>query len=156
MLNYYYMANRAQLIADITEGMGSIRRLAFIGHGHCPTKGTASHMPTRSQVGILRLIERDGAQNLKDLAKRLCMTPSAATQLVESLVEEKVLTRTEDKTDRRKILLALTSQGKLKLARARKIHQAALEKLLAPLTERELVAWKNIQGKIIQYQRERV
>jgi DNA-binding MarR family transcriptional regulator len=106
-------------------------------------------MPTPAQIGILVLIARGGAQNLKDLAARLRMSSSAATQLVDGLVEERMLTRTEDPADRRRILLALTASGRRKLDQAKKRRMDSFAKLLAPLTESELVDWKRLQRKII-------
>ena len=136
---------RTDLISEIVEDLASFKRVMIASHAaNAPT-----HMPTPAQIGILGLIARGGAQNLKDLAARLRMSSSAATQLVDGLVEERMLTRTEDPADRRRILLALTASGRRKLDQAKKRRMDSFAKLLAPLTESELVDWKRLQRKII-------
>ncbi|MFZ2804179.1 MAG: MarR family transcriptional regulator [Patescibacteria group bacterium] len=136
---------RSQLVADIAEGLATFKRLLGPPQGHAPQK----HLPTRAQIGILAILSYEGPQNLKDLAKRLCMSSSAATQLVNGLVKEKTLTRTEDTHDRRKIRLALTPVGKRKFAQAKKAHLESLSTLLTPLTDNELLQWKKLQDKIL-------
>lgn len=137
--------NRSEIISEIFEDMASFKRLLMPAHGgQCPMR-----MPSPSQVGILLLIARQGPQSLKELARHMCMSSSAATQLADGLIKDRLLTRTEDQTDRRRISLALTESGKRRLSQARKEHVAVLAKFLDPLTENELIEWKRLQRKII-------
>jgi DNA-binding MarR family transcriptional regulator len=53
-----------------------------------------------------------GPQSIKDMAVRFSMTPSAATQLVNGLVKDGYLVRTENIWDRRKVGVDLTVKGK--------------------------------------------
>ena len=137
---------RSALISEIAVDLASFKRVVMASHA----KKFFGRMPTPAQVGILALIAHEGPQNLKDLADRLCMSSSAATQLVNGLVRDRLLTRTEDATDRRRIRLAITVSGKSKLAGAKKARMATLTKLLAPLSEHELNEWKRLQRKIIE------
>ena len=137
--------HRPQLIADIAEGMATFKRRLGPAQGSTPAK----HMPTRAQIGLLSILSHEGPQSLKEIAGSLCMSSSAATQLVNGLVKEKTLTRTEDVKDRRKIRLQLTASGKRKLEQAKKIYLVSLTKLLEPLSDTELRQWKTLQEKIL-------
>ena len=137
--------DRTQLIAEIVEDMASMRRVAW-GHGGTkPLKRKLTH----AQMGIVCMLTHAGPQYLKDLAARLQMTPSAATQLVNGLERNHLVTRSSDPNDRRKIRLALTSLGKRMMARAHQERMKSFTALLAPLTDAELRQWSALQRKII-------
>lgn len=138
---------RAQLIAEIADDLSAFKRVVMASHSH----KWGSRMPTMAQIGILALIAHEGPQNLKDLAKQLCVSSSAATQLIDGLVKDRLLTRTEDADDRRRILLTLTAVGKRTMDAAKKRHVIAFTKLVAPLTDSELTEWKRLQRKIIEH-----
>ena len=134
---------RSQIITSIMEDMGALKRAI---HARSP-----KHGPTHAQMGILFMLTCSGPQSLKEIAAHLRVTPSAATQLVNGLVKEKLLTRTEDAEDRRKIVLALTTHGQQELEKAKKVHCASLVELFQPLTDVELLEWQELQRKIIQH-----
>jgi len=135
--------DRQHLIDNILEQMAKLKR---IGHG-TPRPGDPK-CPTRAQIGLLFALS-EGPQNFKDIAHRFCISPSAATQLVDALVQDRLVDRAEDKTDRRKILLSLTEDGKKQLLEAKKIHAAAFAKLFGPLEDSELSTLRNLMDKII-------
>lgn len=137
--------HRSKLISDIAKDLAAFKRTLMASYA----RKSGERAPTPAQVGILALLAHGGPQHLKDLAERLCMTSSAATQLVDGLVEARLLTRTEDPSDRRRITLAITSGGRRRLAAAKKAHMAAFTRMLAPLSEGELREWKRLQRKII-------
>ncbi len=138
---------RQQLIASIMEDIGLMKRLI---HARVP-KQEVNGMPTHAQMGILFLLAHEGARSLKDIAAHLHISPSAGTQLIDGLVADKLLTRTEDTQDRRKIVLALTEHGKQELERTKKIHCEGLTELFEPLSDAELVQWQVLQRKIVQH-----
>lgn len=137
---------RAKLVEDIATDMAALKRL-ILRQGESPTQHHISH----ARVGLLLILAHEGPQNLKALAGRLCMTPSAATQLTDALVDEKLVGRTQDKQDRRRITLTLTPVGKQKLLRTQKMRMATLAKLLKPLTDAELRQWHALQRKIVDH-----
>jgi DNA-binding MarR family transcriptional regulator len=139
---------RTQLAQDVAEGLAFMKRLIGNTQGKTP-----KDMPTRAQIGVLMILAHEGALTLKDIAERLCMSSSAATQLIDSLVKDKIIARTEDIDDRRKIRLSLTPAGRKRLLLAKKLYIGAFIKLLDPLTDTELLQWKKLQEKIIQHQK---
>lgn len=137
--------SRARILAELTENMGLLMRLLSKSPGPQRPKGA----PTRSQVGILVLIGHLGVQNTKELAARLEMTPSAVTQLVDALVRDKLLSRREDRADRRIVWLELTAKGRKQLAVFKKQRQKFLAVALRPLGETHLRQLISIQNRII-------
>lgn len=110
-----------------------------------PIKG----MPTRAQIGVLFVISYQGPQSIKDLAAKFNMTSSAATQLVNGLVKENLLSREEDLKDRRQIIVDLTSKGREKMAVIKKKRYERMSKIFGTLSIQELLQLQKIQEKII-------
>lgn len=105
-------------------------------------------MPTPAQFGLLMMLSAHGSKSLKDLAECFTMSPSAATQLVDGLVKDGLVRRTEDENDRRKVEVSLTPAGVTKLQAAQKSRLASLTKMMEPLTDAELAQLRVLQKKI--------
>lgn len=102
------MANRKQKVAELLESFGSLRRvMAF----H-PVSTKKMPRITPSQWGALMLIEQQGESTVRDVARALGITSSAATQLVDGLVASGYVTRKTRAEDRRVVTLALSNTTK--------------------------------------------
>jgi DNA-binding MarR family transcriptional regulator len=66
---------------------------------------------TITQFRTLVVLEGHGDTRLNQLAVRLGVTPSTALRMVDRLIAAHLVTRQENKADRREVLIALTSQG---------------------------------------------
>jgi DNA-binding MarR family transcriptional regulator len=130
---------------SLTQNMGALRRAAM-DHPHGSTG--SKEVPTQAQIGVLFAVWHHGLISIKELAQRFNMTSSAATQLVNGLVKEELLTRTEDKQDRRKIGVSLTAKGKTSLEEQKKKRCQMMEKVLSPLSDKELAQLQTISEKI--------
>lgn len=82
---------------------------------------------TPSQWGALMAIEQHGSSTLKDMAKSLGITSSAATQLVDGLVASGYVTRGTNAEDRRALTLTLSKKTK---AHITKMKKQVLQKFL--------------------------
>lgn len=96
------------------------------------------NISTMLQVQALKTIKDNSPITASELATRLQMSPSAITQMTDRLVKSKLITRSTDKNDRRLILLTLTNQGEQHLALILKKMEQKANKILAPISEREL------------------
>lgn len=67
---------------------------------------------SKSKVQILRLLGQRGPQNSTQLAKYLSVSKPAVSELVESLVKSRLITRRTSGEDRRAIRLDLTTAGR--------------------------------------------
>jgi DNA-binding MarR family transcriptional regulator len=72
-------------------------------------KSTGLSMP---QFSILMQLYHKGASGMSELSERFGISPAAASQLVDKLVQADLLLRTENPNDRRAKQVALTARGK--------------------------------------------
>jgi DNA-binding MarR family transcriptional regulator len=82
----------------------------------------------------LMFIEGHPGVSLLNLAGHLGLTSPSACKIVDGLVEHSMVQRQHSDTDRRRITLELTHEGKKVLDEARINTQARLSDLLAPLS----------------------
>ena len=93
-------------------------------------------------------MEKKGA-GIKEIAEKLEMTSSAATQLVDGLVENGYLIRKNNTIDRRAILLEISPKHRKKM---NNIKEKAIERftvLFKTLNDKELATYAALQKKII-------
>lgn len=89
---------------------------------------------TMAQFGtLLRLFHR-GACGVSDLGSELGVTNSAASQMLERLVQLKLVTRSEDPSDRRGKQVALTEKGRSILQQSSMTFQVWMDSIAQSLT----------------------
>jgi DNA-binding MarR family transcriptional regulator len=81
------------------------------------------------------LADRD--RTAGELARAIIITLPSLTQLVDGLVERKLVERYADPTDRRKVRLALTPEGRALYAHAREAAEQRVATILAVLPSDE-------------------
>lgn len=93
---------------------------------------------TRLQMHVLHVLEREGPQPMREVAARLGVSPTSATEIADALVRRGLAAREEDPQDRRVRLMHVTEKGLGALAGLRAAVAAELERALAALdgTER--------------------
>lgn len=91
------------------------------------------------QFRALAFLGRNEGAMLGDVASFLTLTLSAASKLVDGLVNADLVTRESDLRDRRKIVLKLTPAGKDKFAAARQATSDFLAERVAPLASEDRV-----------------
>lgn len=133
--------HRKKLIEELFNNMLTTRRMLFMRASK--TSSTLS----RAQKGLLMSLQQPSS--VKDLAQCFGTSPSAITQLVDSLVASGMLFRVEDSVDRRKVAVTLTTKGTKMVSRLKEKHLESFEKVFSVLTTEELVQFKKIQSKII-------
>jgi DNA-binding MarR family transcriptional regulator len=89
-----------------------------------------------SQIGALFQIHH-GRSNISDLAERLGITTAAASQMLERLVQQDIIRRSEDPEDRRAKRLVLTEKGQRILRESIQIRRGWLEELASALSFNE-------------------
>lgn len=89
-----------------------------------------------SQIGALFRLSHGGG-GVSDLGEDLGITSAAASQMLERLVQQKFILRTEDLHDRRFKQIALTEKGRQTLKDSMFARQHWLDELSNNLTESE-------------------
>ena len=89
------------------------------------------------QFRALAFAGRNSGATLGELADHLGLMPPAASAIVEGLVTLRLIERSANAADRRRICLALTATGQEKLTDTRKIARRCLAELFFPLSGTE-------------------
>lgn len=140
-------AARKQHIEQIVEGMHAIKRKLIT----CAGKSSASQdtpVITHSQWAVLGVIARKEHVGIKDVAKTLSISSSAATQLVEELVKNGYVLRKGDEQDRRALLLTLSPTYKTHMRQMHKKRMAQFMDIFDILTDTELAQYAKLNKKI--------
>lgn len=101
---------------------------------HLFAKSTGLSMP---QFSILMQLHYKGACGMSDISERFEITPAAASQLVDKLVQSGLVQREEDPNDRRAKLLNLTEKGKELIRQGHEERYRWVDELARKLTAEE-------------------
>ena len=96
-----------------------------------------------SQIGALFHIRRKGASGVSDVGDELGITSAAASQMLERLVQQELVLRSEDPHDRRLKHIVLTERGDQILhgsIQARQRWLRDLASLLDPAEQQQVVS----------------
>jgi DNA-binding MarR family transcriptional regulator len=101
------MISSSQLTETLRNFMDiAMQRLMHERAQHAKQNGLSMH-----QLGLLLQIHYRGNCGISDISNRFDITNAAASQLVDKLVQNGLIQRTEDPQDRRAKLLTLTQKG---------------------------------------------
>jgi len=90
-----------------------------------------------AQFSILLQLHHKGACGMSEISERFEVTPAAASQLVDKLVQNGFILREEDPNDRRAKLLNLTDKGRDLLQQGIEERYRWMEQLSERLTDEE-------------------
>ena len=102
------MTKPTRFSKNLRAWMDAFMHRSMRGWGHF-AKNTGLSMP---QFSILMQLHYKGACGLSQVSERFDISPAAASQLVDKLVQAGYLARAEDPSDRRAKLLTLSDKGK--------------------------------------------
>jgi DNA-binding MarR family transcriptional regulator len=103
---------------------------------------------TLYQVGALRHLVKQGPLTMNELAARMEISPSSATQLVDRLVHHGLVVRNPDPDDRRVLRVAVSGPALDAVRDFEKVTSQRLETLVAPLTDDELDVLASLAERI--------
>jgi DNA-binding MarR family transcriptional regulator len=104
----------------------------------------------RSQVYLLRLLDRRGALSMSELANSLGITMSGCTAQVDRVVEAGWVERRRDPTDRRVVLVDVSPAGEQILTQIRETRARILARYLTHLDADEIVTLTNLLERTAQ------
>lgn len=110
------MAARKPLTVDTVDGllkalMVLSRTVDRVLETRAVTAGAKVSL-SASKVQILRLLGQRGAQTSTQVARFLGVSKPAVTQIIDSMLRAKLVTRKSGKTDRREVNLELSKKGR--------------------------------------------
>ena len=127
------MISSPQLIQTIRQFMDFAMHHSMRERAHF-AKATGLSMP---QFGILMQLHYRGNCAVGDISERFDITNAAASQLVDKLVQSRLIQREEDPSDRRAKLLNLTDKGKKLIQQGIEERYRWVDQLAEKLTAEE-------------------
>jgi len=100
-----------------------------------------------SQMGALFQIHRQGVCSVSSIGDGLGFTSAAASQMLDRLVEQALVERTENPNDRRAKQIVLTDKGRQMIQESIRAHQnwfGDLARTLTPIEQEEVRAALNL------------
>jgi DNA-binding MarR family transcriptional regulator len=128
------MTNQTQFNKSIRAWMDIFMHRSMRGWWRF-AKATGLSMP---QFSMMMQMYHRGACGMSEVSERFEITPAAASQLVDKLVQSGLVQRVEDPTDRRAKLLSLTEKGRKFIHQGIEERYRWVEKLSGKLTDDEL------------------
>jgi DNA-binding MarR family transcriptional regulator len=108
----------------------------------------------KSQLVVLYVLLEDKKLSVKDIATNLSISSSAATQLVEHLVQTGLVERAEDSNDRRAVYVQLTAEGVRATVDYQQKLLKRLDAVLAGTSDEALVEIIEFQDNVVTKEQE--
>jgi DNA-binding MarR family transcriptional regulator len=128
--------DKSQLVQKVVDLERQVGRI--IGQ-YAPSVWIDSGL-TLTQLRSLFLIANKGSINFRKLAEALEVTPSNVTGIVDRLVEQGLVSRTQNPEDRREMTLQATDKGKALLSNLKEAGIKRMTQVLSLLSLEELSA----------------
>jgi len=131
-------ANAAETCTDALSALVQVLRTIQVSQGDRPWLVVDL---TMAQLKALILLVQSGGLRSRDLADGLGIAPSAATPLVDRLVDQKLARRESDAEDRRIIWIRPTAKAVAQHEKLMQTNRSVLEEVLEelPVGERQKV-----------------
>jgi len=141
------MPTRKEKVLEFMDGFRAIkRRMAFK-----PFEPRNMPRITASQLGVLMTLGCAGEHTVKDVAKALGASSSAATQLIDGLVENGYVLRKGSVRDRRTVALVLSTKTKKHVEKMRGEVAKQFLTLFEALNDREFDQFMLLHKKIFDW-----
>ncbi len=127
------MTEANDLVDTLQEAFNLFRR-RLMGNLFVYAKDNGLTMP---QFGAMFHIFHSGGCGVSEIGSDLGVTNSAASQMLDRLVQTKLISRSEDPADRRGKLVVLTERGREILLKGNNANQLWLEDLARSMTSEE-------------------
>ncbi len=127
-------ATREAFLLTLQKASGQIMHLSMRGLQEYVRREGLS-MP---QMFALRHVYYKGACNVSELSERLSVTHAASSQMLDRLVQQGLILRSEDPQDRRNKQIILTEKGRRMLRESTQASQRWLRTLATSLTVEEM------------------
>jgi len=104
---------------------------------------------TPVQRGIMMVLFEEGRLTMGELARRLAINPSSATDVIDRLVEHGWVERLPSSTDRRTVEVQLTASAAELAAKAKAATVAGLQSTLAPLDDEDVAILVGLLSRLV-------
>jgi DNA-binding MarR family transcriptional regulator len=99
---------------------------------------------------VLSALHRCGRSAQNELAEHIGQHPTGMSRLLDELEQARLVRRTRDRSDRRKLLVEPTARGRTFVQRGRPLIDSAVEEVLAPLARAERRTLRNLLWRMLR------
>lgn len=99
---------------------------------------------TPGKAGIIFTLHHYGPLSQREVAERVHIKPSSMTVALRKLEERSLIRRTEDKKDKRVIIVSITESGEQLINRIKAVMQELDEMLIADMSAEEAVLFRRL------------
>jgi DNA-binding MarR family transcriptional regulator len=99
---------------------------------------TGNKLAFNSQSYVLMLLQNQKAMPVSEIGKQLMISPSNTTPLIDKLINERLVVRRPDKSDRRVINVAITGRGLERLDELYRANADIFKSKLSNLSDDDL------------------
>ena len=99
---------------------------------------------------VLSALHQRGPMAQNELAQHIGQHPTGMSRLLDDLEQVRLVRRTRDRSDRRKILVEASARGRSFVAQGRPLVDAAVEEVLAPLGRAERRTLRDLLWRMLR------
>lgn len=99
---------------------------------------------------VLSTLHRCGPSAQNELAQSIGQHPTGMSRLLDELEQARLVRRTRDRSDRRKIVVEPTARGRAFVQQGRPLVDAAVEEVLAPLARAERRTLRDLLWRMLR------
>jgi DNA-binding MarR family transcriptional regulator len=151
------MSTRARAVASASLSLTEVGALIgeLMGLVHRRSAGSTLALMneaglTMAQMVALYVLDHTGPQSVTAIASFLKLSPAATSHLVDRLVGEGFVGRTEDQTDRRQKRVAITAAGRTLAARVHQERAREFASALALVTPELQRQFARVIGRVVE------
>ncbi|MEU9190063.1 MarR family transcriptional regulator [Streptomyces sp. NPDC048484] len=136
-------------VEQIVSALGRLNRRMNVAYG----RQTAALGISNAEWEVLKALVLSGAPYClgpSDLAKRLGLTPAAMTHRIDRMVAEGLVTRERDESNRVRVIVELTNEGRDKWLEAMRLATVFEEDLLQDLSQKERGALGEVLTRLLR------
>ncbi|MFI1416038.1 MarR family winged helix-turn-helix transcriptional regulator [Streptomyces sp. NPDC020707] len=136
-------------VEKIVSALGRLNRRMNVAYG----RQTAALGISNAEWEVLKALVLSGAPYCLgpgDLAKRLGLTPAAMTHRIDRMVGEGLVTRERDESNRVRVIVELTNEGRDKWLEAMRLATVFEEDLLQDLSQAERGALEDVLARLLR------
>ncbi|MDK2971556.1 MAG: hypothetical protein PWP23_1311 [Candidatus Sumerlaeota bacterium] len=126
------------------------RMRAYLTSGETPGRiwQGMGKAPTFPQIRTLFALNLLGPCQLKDLSRMLDISDPAASEMVDRLVEMKLVTRDQDPVDRRRVILRLTADARRRVEAHEHHTLERIMRLLDTIGPEQVAQWVDLAERM--------
>lgn len=124
--------SKQQLVEEYLDKVSVIKKLIY-SNGQKNTKPA-----TLMQYSVLKFVKKNKNSSVSEIAQYVGISKSSATQLIERLVNHKLVTRIHDNDDRRIVHIAIVAKGEAEIHYLKKQLTEKMRTVLLQISEHDL------------------